>query len=890
MVAHERPANLPPSLATGPQRPRPTTRDSWEDGQDDNIWDDVTPSVPGSNNTASEAHRHDVPAALRPGGGGALGVAAEEANVWADTRHQTGGSQHAEDASQGASVPDSLTPGMRRTETNPFLRKKVPSREANLNANPLPALPKSDSYSNMGLDDSSTNNPWQPTAYVQPQVSGNNKPFSVVPNDAASDPWAAAPARSTPDLPTKQPIAPTPPILPTLTSEGTLVWDESSYGEGTRKDSTRPPIPTAMPDELLREQQVWEDLGAPEKGKGKVTELSIGQTSQLDEWSLIDPDPYPSSSKQSGDEDGPEQKPPLPPRLSGERVRWTPSRPPVDGKAETYLVKKIKWHDPGSAENPRTSPILIQNENGPCPLVALVNALTLTTPADITDTALVQVLRSREQVSLSLLLDAVFDELMSPRRTSSEDALPDVSELYSFLQSLHTGMNVNPRFVPAEEVQAAFSRTSLTHLPAHERGDLIPGTFENTMEMSLYATFSIPLIHGWLPPREDPTYSAFERQGASYEDVQNLLFREEELEDKLSNSETGLTEAEQDLYQDIITIRIFLESAATQLTAWGIEVIGKAMRPGTFAILFRNDHFSTLYCHPHTRQLFALVTDAGYKSHGDVVWESLMDVNGEQNEFLSGDFKAATVSGTEPGSTGAASGSSGEHAGGWATLQNDRGKSRAQDDEPPMSPSTEQEDRDLALALQLQEEEDQRHREEQARRQRESVLSEQFIEQQAQQPRPINRDVSGNGAVPPRQSSISNNSFNIPVIMATQPVAAAPVRRPSATQQQVRPLVPPRRPGVTRPAANGEEPPPPTYEQAAQVPAYVPPPGHPNHPSSNPEAVVRANSNVGPGGRGQRPLGAATGGGRRPPPMSLGVPSNSSMGSHHRGDRECIVM
>ncbi|KOS23255.1 Uncharacterized protein ESCO_003394 [Escovopsis weberi] len=248
-------------------------------------------------------------------------------------------------------------------------------------------------------------------------------------------------------------------------------------------------------------------------------------------------------------------------------------------------------------------------------------------PADISGTSLVSVLCSREQVSLNLLLEAVFEELMSPRRTRSDKALPDVTDLYAFLQSLHTGMNVNPRFIPTPEMVEAFKRTSLTHIDPDERGKFIPGTFENTLEMSLYAAFSIPLIHGWLPPMDDPAYGAMHRHATSYEDTQNLLFREEELERKLS-TDSGLTEGEQGLYNDIVTIRMFLDSSATQLTPWGIDVIGKVMRPGTFAILFRNDHFSTLYCHPETLQLFTLVTDAGYESHSDIVWESLLDVNG----------------------------------------------------------------------------------------------------------------------------------------------------------------------------------------------------------------------------------------------------------------------
>jgi hypothetical protein len=639
-----------------------------------------------------------------------------------------------------------------------------------------------------------------------------------------------------------------PPKSPALISLHSEDNDQPQWREETRNDSDMIVVEspsTAMADELL-DHNVWDDLGAFDKGKTKVQRVpATDQTSQLDDWSLVDAEPSSGPPKQVNGGDVTDEKPALPPRsTSGLQQKWTPSRPPVDAKAETYQVKNIRWHDAKAATNPRTSPILIQNENGPCPLVALVNALTMTTPADSADTILVQVLRSREQISLNLLLDAVFDELMSPRRTNSEDALPDVSDLYAFLQSLHTGMNVNPRFVPTPEMINAYKRTSLTHLHPTERGNLIPGTFENTMEMSLYAAFSIPLIHGWVPAQSDPVYSAMERQACSYEDVQNLLFREEELEEKLSGG--GLSDAEQQLYQDIMAIKLFLDSSATQLTAWGIEVIGKAMRPGTFAILFRNDHFSTLYCHPQTLQLLSLVTDAGYRTHDEVVWESLVDVNGERTEYLSGDY-LVVGSTSEAGPSTNLNSSTTDHGGRWKTVQTKRGKAKEQDDQGlslSVSPH-EQEDRDLALALQLQEEEDQRHREEQARRQRESILSEQYIEQQGHRPAPVNRDPRrtsasrSNGIAPERRSS---NNFNIPVttgplhvqqssgILQTHPQQIAVQQVPA--QQVVRPLVPPRRPGVARRAEAEGDDAPPSYEQAAHDTAYVPPVGHPSHSQS----------------------------------------------------------
>ncbi|PHH67157.1 hypothetical protein CDD81_2926 [Ophiocordyceps australis] len=539
-------------------------------------------------------------------------------------------------------------------------------------------------------------------------------------------------------------------------------------------------LESTAPQELTRDKDTWGNLDGLDKGKGKAALFDVQHVARRDDWSTMDIRSPLSALEHAARTEADAQDMP-PPRDGGAWSTWPSSRH-VDGQSEMYQVKKIWWHDETWPLNPRTSPILMQNKNGPCPLVALVNALTLTTPADMQDTALVQVLRSREQISLNLILDAVFDELMSPRRTKSDESLPDVSELYSFLQSLHTGMNVNPRFIPTHDMVTAYKHTSLTHLDLSERESLIPGTFENTTEMGLYAAFSIPLIHGWLPPRSDPAYEALERQAASYEEVQNLLFREEELEEKLGDAGEGLTEPEQQLYEDIVNIKTFLEASATQLTPWGIEVIAKAMRRGTFAILFRNDHFGTLYCHPSTGRLHSLVTDAGYSTHDDVVWESLVDVNGERTEYLSGDF--CVVSGAAGSSKSAAFTRTHEANDEWLTVDNGRGHDKTDDQDTTLQ----QEDRDLALALQLQEEEEERHREDQERRRRERILSEQYIEQQAHQPVPMNRG--------PRRANATEGRV--------------PERHNTTAVQQVRPLVPPRLGMMPR----AEDAPPPPYEAA----------------------------------------------------------------------------
>lgn len=516
--------------------------------------------------------------------------------------------------------------------------------------------------------------------------------------------------------------------------------------------------------------------------------------------------------------------PPIPPSPPRPQVQIDTAVPPAptthpgaespetrarNQRREHYQIKHIRWLDAYSKKL-RTSPILIQNANGPCPLLALVNTLVLSTPIDA-NTALVEVLRTREQVSLGLLLDAVFDELMSGRRGAAAQKLPDVSDLYQFLLTLHTGMNVNPRFVFASQ------RSSTDFHPAL-RAHSQPGGFEETREMRLYSTFNIPLMHGWLARRNSPEYEAFDRSAKTYEDAQNIQFHEEELEDKLNT--TSLSTEEQHLFEDLHTIKEFLSTWPTQLTTYGLNVLSEHLSSGQFAILFRNDHFSTIYKEPKSQQVFTLVTDAGYSTHEEIVWESLVDVNGQGSEHFSGDFRPVSHNlpppdaGPDPGPRNSSLNQQPVQSmldvdQGWTTVQSKR-RSRRGGPEPLTAQETgttntsssmlaqatatdrpadmsriEQEDHDLALALQLQEEEDDRLRREQEQRQREVELSQQFLE---------------------RDHHHQQHANPVSVVSASSSPPSPP-------------LIPPRR--------NQNDAPPPSYDQAAKTKPFHPPRDHP---------------------------------------------------------------
>ncbi|KAL2066759.1 hypothetical protein VTL71DRAFT_2831 [Oculimacula yallundae] len=729
-----------------------------------------------------------------------------------------------------------------------------------------PNIVPTNQFDNLPVSEPSTN-PWQPAL---DNKNTTQQPIPSLPReDSGNQAWAAPPpARAAPTVP---PVNTSQPLVD-IDGPESPAWDED---EPSPVIHEMPVDNSKVVQQFKEDRHAWDEQGDPlRQHPVKAPAVPEESTQQGEGWNLVDHEPIPVGAQESGtiggnghilDRHVEEQAPALPPRRSEEQPPPQPPRPLITAntgqstnslsspiarkqKGETYEIKKISWHDVNAVQNPRVSPILVQNANGPCPLLALVNALTLSTPAEV-ETALVDTLRSREQVSLGLLLDAVFDELMSGRRGDAAQGLPDVSDLYKFLLTLHTGMNVNPRFLPNPPTKSANDpRNSMSHVHPSEREQGLPGTFEDTREMKLYSTFSVPLIHGWLPEPDSPSFAALKRSANSYEDAQNLMFEEADLESKLSRE--GLSFEEQGRLEDIATIKAFFASNATQLTTNGLATITSSIAPGGVAILFRNDHFSTLYRHPSTLQLLQLVTDMGYAGHEEVVWESLIDVNGENAEFFSGDFRLVGGAPQTP--------SASVQNDGWIPVtngnqrQNDQhhranpstSSHQSQAEPPPQSP-TEQEDHDFALAMQLQEEEEERERIEVARRRRETELSQQYIEQQGQQ-----QNQTGNVPVTQRGGGGSMRSRG-----GQGTGRGNPSPRGGANIPEVRPTIPPRRNNTnsavaqSQPQADPEagiDAPPPSYEQAATQSAYNPPLDHPAHPAANPTG------SIGPGGGGRR--------------------------------------
>lgn len=293
---------------------------------------------------------------------------------------------------------------------------------------------------------------------------------------------------------------------------------------------------------------------------------------------------------------------------------------------------------------------------------------------------------------------------------------------------------------------------------------------------------------------------------------------------------------------DIQAIQHFVDiENATQLSPFGLTQLSTRLAPGSISILFRNDHFSTLYKHPESQQLFTLVTDAGYANHAEVVWESLVDVTGFNAEFLAGDFRAV---GHGPSGSGGPTGLTGPRA---ASLSPNNQPSADEGSQSPLS-NQEQSDADYAYALSLQfQEEEQRER------------------QGSQQSNNNNQRTSTTGRRASNSPRVSNSTRtpNSSSPRISSPRISGPNRNSSIATGLRQPHA--------EPDPDDPNAPPPPYEQAASGPRYSPPERR-NRYSDFP---VDANGSYSP---------------RYPPNRYPNRPTSDRYSADRNRNKDCIVM
>lgn len=139
-----------------------------------------------------------------------------------------------------------------------------------------------------------------------------------------------------------------------------------------------------------------------------------------------------------------------------------------------FRLKRVEFL--GSAAS-----VLLQNENGPCPLLAIANAL---------------VLRGRLRfhpdvrcVTLAELVDVVADKVFELNPLSTDPTLAQQQT-----QQLHSVIGLIPTLKRGLDVNVKFSDAT---------------SFEYTQEFDVFDIFGISLYHGWvIDPQDTITYDA----------------------------------------------------------------------------------------------------------------------------------------------------------------------------------------------------------------------------------------------------------------------------------------------------------------------------------------------------------------------------------------------
>jgi len=148
------------------------------------------------------------------------------------------------------------------------------------------------------------------------------------------------------------------------------------------------------------------------------------------------------------------------------------------------------------------------------------------------------------------------------------------------------------------------------------------------------------LVHGWLLDEQDEATTKVVGK-LSYNHLVECIIKMRDVEDqreKLTAHGKEETpeqkEANDKIIHEGVVIDNFLQASAGQLTYHGLQKLHEDVRELELCVLFRNNHFSTLF--KNQGELYSLVTDVGYMNEA-VVWEKLCEIDGD-NIFVNSDF------------------------------------------------------------------------------------------------------------------------------------------------------------------------------------------------------------------------------------------------------------
>ncbi|XP_067929320.1 ubiquitin carboxyl-terminal hydrolase MINDY-2-like [Watersipora subatra] len=260
----------------------------------------------------------------------------------------------------------------------------------------------------------------------------------------------------------------------------------------------------------------------------------------------------------------------------------------------TKDIAKDMYHVKWIMFKGRRAPIVMQNMNGPCPLLAIVNVLLLKQKVVLEQSA--DVVTSSQLMGYigDILLQAMPNNLPEGEQANLEQ---NVNDAIAVFHKLQTGLDVNVRFTGVKD-------------------------FEYTPECVVFDLLNIPLFHGWLVDASLPDV---------VKAVGNLTYNQ--LVERVIENQGNI---DVDKSTQAVLGQMFLDESASQLTYHGLAELSSTLGEDQMAVFFRNNHFSTIY--KHRDHLFLLVTDQGYLRQSRIVWETLSNVEGD-GELVNSEFR-----------------------------------------------------------------------------------------------------------------------------------------------------------------------------------------------------------------------------------------------------------
>ncbi|XP_039768886.1 ubiquitin carboxyl-terminal hydrolase MINDY-2 isoform X1 [Ornithorhynchus anatinus] len=150
------------------------------------------------------------------------------------------------------------------------------------------------------------------------------------------------------------------------------------------------------------------------------------------------------------------------PAAAAAAASWLASKERFPGQS-LYHIKWIQWKE-------ESTPIITQNENGPCPLLAILNVLLLAWKVKLPP--MMEIITAEQLMEYlgDYILDAKPKDISEIQRLNYEQ---NMSDAMAILHKLQTGLDVNVKFTGVR-------------------------VFEYTPECIVFDLLAIPLYHGWL--------------------------------------------------------------------------------------------------------------------------------------------------------------------------------------------------------------------------------------------------------------------------------------------------------------------------------------------------------------------------------------------------------